>query len=246
MRADGSRLRRLAGFTSNAKRGDVSPDGRLVLFDGGPQLGGSQGDFDVQVMGIDGNGRRTVAGTPSREIDARFSPDGRWISYTEESLKRATASIWIATLQGTERRRLTSGFSARWSPDGRRLFFARGAGLETDLYTMSVDGGRVSRLTRTPGTETPAAWSPDGRLLLFTRQGVRSGIYVMNPDGRHVRRLASGDDAVAGAWSPDGRWIAFAKHHRIFAMHTDGTGARQVLRNRLDVAEVTSWVRAVG
>jgi dipeptidyl aminopeptidase/acylaminoacyl peptidase len=244
IRADGSGLRRLTRFAANAKRGDVSPNGRIVVFDGGPQQGGSTADFDVQVIRVDGRGRHTIAGTPSREIDARFSPDGRWITYTKEST-RAVSSVWVTTLDGRNRRRLGSGGSARWSPDGRHLFFARSDGGQLDLYTMSSNGTHVSRLTRTIENEEPAAWSPDGRQLLFTRDGSSSGIYVMAVGSRRVRRLtASGQGEIAGAWSPDGSWIAFTRRSRVFAMRSDGTHSRQLSTNAIDL-EATAWVRTV-
>lgn len=245
LRVGGGDLRRLTRFPSNAKRGDVSPDGRLVLFDGGSQRGGSASDFDVQVMHVDGGGRRTLAGTSSRELDARFSPDGRWVSYTKESPTSTGTAIWITRLDGKARRRLGSGASARWSPDSRHLVFSRSDGIQTDLYTMSVGGGQVSRLTHTRESEEPGGWSPDGRRILFTRLGPSADVYVMDANGRNVHRLtSSAGEELAGDWSPDGRWIAFTRNSRAYVMRADGTDARRVSRNGLDL-EVTAWVRSV-
>jgi Tol biopolymer transport system component len=68
MGADGSRQRRVA----RARYGDISPDGRRVVYLG------RRGLF---VVGADGRGaRRLVAGT--RLFDPQWSPDGRWIAFT--------------------------------------------------------------------------------------------------------------------------------------------------------------------
>jgi TolB protein len=242
-RADGSGAMRLTRFRSNAKRGDVSPDGRLLVFDGGPQTGERPDDFDVQVISVDGSRRRTVAGTSQREIDGRFSPDGAWISYSKQS-PSGIWSVWIASADGSQHRRVGIGSSARWSPNGRYLFFARDLGGQSDLYRMNVNGSGVKRLTATADLEGPADWSPDGRTLLFTRSGVNAGIYVMRTDGSRIRRLTRSPEGQAGAWSPDGRLIAYTSGTQPFVMNADGTGRKRVLGT--PPVEVTTWERRIG
>ena len=160
-------VRRLTRFESNAKRGDVSPAGQLVVFDGGPASGRRPSDFDVQLINPDGSRRGTLVGSAAKKIDARFSPDGRWISYSRESPTR-DSSIWIVRTDGRDRRRGTDGSSARWSPDGRYLLFARDERGQTELYRTALAGAEIQRLTNTPASEDPAAWSPDGKQVLFS------------------------------------------------------------------------------
>ncbi len=129
-----------------------------------------------------------------------------------------------------------------WSPDGRRIAFnANFDDPDTsdntdvwDIYTIDVDSGAVSKLTRSVGLEGDPAYSDDGRLIAFdsTEPG-REGIWVMNADGSGQRRIAS--TPLPGArsdygptFSPDGARIAFTRvvddrTSRIYVVNVDGT-----------------------
>ena len=82
MRPDGSGKRVLYRTGQNAKRPVLSPDGEWVAFDGASPGKPPMTDFDVQVVRTNGTGRRTLAGTPAAETDARWSPDGVHLSYS--------------------------------------------------------------------------------------------------------------------------------------------------------------------
>lgn len=53
----------------------------------------------------------------------RFSPDGRYLAYmTTES---GQPQVWVASLSGTGRWRVSDGSVPRWHADGSKIFFAR-------------------------------------------------------------------------------------------------------------------------
>jgi Tol biopolymer transport system component len=118
---------------------------------------------------------------------------------------------------GRFRRTITRGKALHpaWSPDGRRIAFARGG----DIWIVAAGGRRDRRLTRTRANDMLPAWSPDGQWIAFVRVTRRSGgdwktVIIVSPDGRKLRRLAQAverNDLPWGhpTWSPDGRWIAF-------------------------------------
>lgn len=66
---------------------------------------------------------------------------------------------WIWAGRPGKLRRLTRGSAPSWSPDGRRIVFARRGW----LMIVVVRGRRVRRLVR----GTAPAWSPDGRWIAF-------------------------------------------------------------------------------
>jgi TolB protein len=244
VRTNGGGLRRLTQFDANAKRGDVARSGSLLVFDGAPVDGRRPDDFDIQVVRIETGTRRTIAGSPEREISGRFSPNGRWVSYSKQSASTGAWSVWIVDLTGKHSRRVTRGFDAHWAPDGRHLFFARSEAGQNDLFVSTLDGRHVKRLTRTFAMEEPAGWSPDGRRLLFTRDG---DVFVMRSDGTMTTRLThSGGEDVAGGWSPDGTRVAFTRDsHDVFVIGADGADSRRVFGRRGFAILATGWERFI-
>ena len=87
---------------------------------------------------------------------------------------------------------------------GNTLFFVA----EGDLWKVSADGGRATRLTSHPGDEVDPAVSPDGRTLAFVGryEGPRE-VYTMPTDGGlPVRRTYGvGRRASVAGWTPDGQ-----------------------------------------
>jgi len=250
MRPDGSNRHRLFRTPQNAKRPSLSPDGKWIAFDGAPPGKPPLSDFDIQVVRINGTGRRTLAGSPATEIDAQWLPDGTRLSFSREPRPADWRRSWIWTvrLDGSAVRRLGRGQFARWSPDGTRLVLdAPTKESEGDLFIVNADGSGRRRLLATPELEQPAGWSPDGKRILFTRFDLEGGsdVYVVDVDGTNLRRLtrhAARDDAAA--WSPDGSRIVLTSertgHPQVFVMNTDGSRQRNISRNRFD-DEATSW-----
>ncbi len=237
VRPGGSGLHRLFRSDQNAKRPALSPDRRWVAFDGTPPGKPPLSVFHVQVERVDGAGRRTIAsrGSSQWELDAQWSPDGRWLSFSRMPAGPdwRHSRIWTVRPDGTGAHRLGRGTSARWSPDGKYLVVsATTPRSDGDIFMIDADGGGRHRLTATPDLEQPAAWFPNGKKILFTRFELDGGdVFVMKADGTQVRRLttASGDD-IAGSWSPDGSKILFTSgrtgRSQLFVMDADGCNQR--------------------
>jgi hypothetical protein len=67
----------------------------------------------------------------SSPLNAEFSPDGRWIAYTQRG-GEATTVVYVEPFPTTNARSQVSsvtelGHHAQWSPDGRTLFYIPGA-----------------------------------------------------------------------------------------------------------------------
>lgn len=127
----------------------------------------------------------------------------------------------------------------RLSPDGAKIAFTRrndDRNKTSTIHVMNVDGGGETMLAEGSWPR----WSPDGTKILFFRwsdvplrlnQQCRprslEDVYVMNADGRGLRRVTNGRLA---RWSPDSKQIAFtrggalSKSRTIYVIDVDGSG----------------------
>ncbi len=217
---------------------------------------------ELQTFDANGENGRTIynGGKDGQLTFPAWSPDGKMIAFGFGSYFTGHAKpavLEIVKADGSGLRTLTqgpgnAGFPS-WAPDGKRIVY-RVAGSEQGLRILNLADGTVGTLT-TEYDNFPA-WSPKGDLIEFT--SFRDGdfeIYTVKPDGSGVRRLThTGGNDAHGIWSPDGEWIVFSSsrlgwkdeallsdygpqpYGELFAMHADGSGARQLTDNQWEDA----------
>jgi Tol biopolymer transport system component len=135
----------------------------------------------------------------------------------------STCQIYTVNPDGTALHQVTHGpafkFSPDWSPDGRRIVYARDAGSGSAIWIAGADGTRARQLTHPrPGFfDQYPHFTPDGRRVLFTNftADTDGGISSIRTDGTGLRvitpnRGTSYNDAVL---SPNGRRLAFMRWH---------------------------------
>ncbi|MFH2050327.1 MAG: hypothetical protein ABIJ12_12870 [bacterium] len=74
----------------------------------------------------------------------------------------------------------------RLSPDGQTIVLS----IETDIWTMSIDGDDLQQLTYK--NDLYPGWSPDNTRIVFTRATVEGGdIYIINRDGTGLFKVSA-------------------------------------------------------
>jgi Tol biopolymer transport system component len=132
------------------------------------------------------------------------------------------------------------------SPDFERLGCVGGSqdGSANGLYTLRTsDGGDLRRLTSNTIEDDFGDYSPDGkRVVYFHFNGwYDTGFSVIKVNGGAKRQIAPCCVAGAsgGSWSPQGNEIVFSSsppatsfedafHGRLWLVHSDGSGLRQI------------------
>jgi Tol biopolymer transport system component len=174
-----------------------------------------------------------------RGYNPRYSRSGRLVAYgcgtdVSDSCRRGVG-IRIRRADGRGRpRRITHNRwddHPDWSPGGHRIVFTRYPGGELVAPELWIyHRGRTTRLTQ---GEEPA-WSVNGEIAFMREGSVRgepSDIYVIRPDGSHLRRIGVGFDPE---WSPSGRKLIYASngcgYSCLYTIRRDGRGKRRLGR----------------
>ena len=158
---------------------DVSPDGKLLVFD---LLG------DLYTLPIAGGEAKRITSGLAFDSQPRFAPDGRSIAYVSDA--DGSENLWVARTDGSEPQQLSrdsdSGFvSPSWTPDGESILVSRnaaGVGVH-EIWMYGLRGGSGVQVTRSPAgsDERPnflgAIVSRDGKTLYFAR---RNGSFSFN------------------------------------------------------------------
>jgi Tol biopolymer transport system component/imidazolonepropionase-like amidohydrolase len=163
---------------------DVSPDGKEIAFD---LLG------DIYVMPVSGGQAKVIRQGHAYEVQPRYSPDGKWISFTSDA--GGGDNIWVMKRDGSDSRQVTKEDfrllnNAVWSPDGNYLVARKhftstrslGAG---ELWMYHLNGGDGIQLNKRKNDQQDLgepSWSPDGRYIYFSEDMYPGGYFQYNKD----------------------------------------------------------------
>jgi serine/threonine protein kinase len=138
-----------------------------------------------------------------------LSKDNKQLLYTRA---QNYSNLWLASYEDNQIRakQLTTGtslvFYSNISPDGKMVAFSRGNLLQSNIFVMPLEGGKIQQLTFFNSFCDGPAWSPDGKKIAFgSRQGGIPRVWIVKSSGGTPRPFQktelSGDDFFL-VWSP--------------------------------------------
>ncbi len=99
--------------------------------------------------------------------------------------------------------------SPHWSHDGRKIAFDAWRSVmgedypDAHVFVVNADGSEPKDL----GAGAMPNWSPDDKQLTYCQYGLGHGVWIMNADGSHRRRIDAG--GWGSQWSPKRNEIAY-------------------------------------
>ncbi len=240
---------------------DVSPDGKTIAFD---LLG------DIYTLPITGGKAKALRTGIPFEVQPRFSPDGKTLSFTSDA--GGGDNIWIMNTDGSQPKQVTKESfrllnNATWMPNGN-YFVARkhftsqrslGAG---ELWQYHITGGSGLQLTKRKNDQQDVNEpniSADGRYLYYSEDIYPGGYFQYNKDpnkqiyvikqyefetGKTTTVTGGPGGAARPQISRDGKWLAFIKRVRtktVLYIHDMDTGEEWPIYDALNKDQQEAW-----
>jgi len=195
----------------------LSPDGQWVAYVVATiDTKEDKGNTHIWMIGYDGKNDRQITFSTDSESAPRWSPDGKYLSFTSSRPGKAKGNqLWLMDRGGGEAYQFTElkgrlqGYE--WSPDSKRLALVIG----------DPDPEAEAAASPAPGTPPKPPkpividryrYKQDGQGYLLS--GRHSYIYLYDVATKKLDRLTKSKwDESSPCWSPDGSRIAFMSNH---------------------------------
>ena len=168
----------------------------------------------------EGDGLNLTRSNGSREKNAVWSPDGRWIALVSD--RSGEEQIYLVDQRGEEEwRQLTAGNYSfmnqpMWSPDSKSILFSDKF---LKLNLVDVASGKVKEIAHSDYDDAwerwgimDYVWSPDSRWIAFTSQTGNMNEAIHLYDTKSGESLKLTDDMTedwSPSFSPDGKFLYF-------------------------------------
>lgn len=171
---------------------DWGPNGEIVFVK-------NEGDgSDLWIADADGANARRLVATPGADRDPRWSPDGRWVVFSNLAGAH-NQDVMLVRADGTSLRAIASTkgyeYAPSFSPDSKTVVFVR----DGAIREIGLDDDHSRPLTNGADDANPSL-SPDGTQLAFVRAG---SLHVAGADGAEPHCVQT-DQAIGGGprWRP--------------------------------------------
>lgn len=162
-------------ISSNKTRGTEappiwSPDGKFLITSAAR---GQQTQL-VQIS-VDGKSSKDLTQGDARHTDPQWSPDGKQLLYLAIPGDSALQSMYVMNADGSEARKVRSSahnvMGARWSADGKRIFFVEQLDSGGKIFSIEASGQGLVRLSGDEGFDVDV--QPCCQALSATVAGIK-------------------------------------------------------------------------
>ena len=184
----------------------VSPDGKWISYSlSSVDTTKDKRNSDLWMVSWDGKESVQLTNSPDAESRARFSPDGKYITFVSARQGATKGQIWLMDRRGGEAKKLTDLKTDleeyAWSPDGKKMAFA----LRDPDYADSA-----KTKVRKPYVLDRYQFKADVRGYL-EKSPVH--LYLFDVATKKLDTLTTGIfDETSPVWSPDGSQLAFVSN----------------------------------
>jgi TolB protein len=240
MNADGSGFRQLTSDNVRHYYPSLSPDGQSVLYSAFRE----QNVYEIYEMNLNSGNVNRLTNRLGVSNAPEVSPNGESITFMRGNPNTQQNQIWVMKRDGDNPENIpqTLGWDPTWSPDGKLILFASDRDGGVQLFTVSLKGNAIKRVSNLPSIRGRSDWSPDGSLIVtYSGESWNREVYLMGADGSNVRQLTpSGGNSQGPSFSPDGQWVVFTAYFdhygddhgcEIYVIRTNGADLRRLTNN---------------
>lgn len=186
----------------------ISPEGNWVAYTlSNVDSVKNKRNSDIWMQSWDGKETIQLTFTPDGESKPRWSPDGKYLSFTSSRGGLTGSQIWLMDRRGGEAKQLTdikkgdlSDYA--WSPDGKKIALV----ITNDTDTSKSKSPKPIVIDRYHFKQ-----DVEGYLMKKTTH-----LYLYNIETKKIDTLTKGIyDETSPKWSPDGTQIAFVSNRTV-------------------------------
>jgi dipeptidyl aminopeptidase/acylaminoacyl peptidase len=195
----GGEAEKLSDSKTGVQSFQWSPDGRFIAYTTFPTPKADDGSLsDIWVADAKTGQARKLVDNEGPDASPRWSPDGRSIAYLTRDAKLGVigqSRLNVIPAEGGTPRAVISSFEyqpgpAKWSHDGRAIYFNSPVRTTIQLFIVPAAGGEVKQVSKIAGVMGQATFSRDGSVVAFTRSDIK------RPDDVYVAKLPGMVDGV--------------------------------------------------